>query len=279
MPLRLSIAAKGTATGDEVRTNFKKAKKYTRVKWDMFKYPVCAVVGGGVSVESRLETLRNWHGDIFAINDTGKYLSDNGISCTLYAIDTTPIPYKIGPLVKDAIFASRVHKNQFDMMKHRPVSVFDMAEEDPRTGIEGGPTAVCRTPHLFLKMGYRGIKFFGIDGSFELNNTHVSGYSKAAYDNMIIVTAGEKEFFTNAAFMLQHGYMTDVLTKWDKFFSLDCDGLIKGMLEHPDTWTVTAIADDLKNKYEDQGCMIWDRKYSGGNKLWPPPATLSPQRL
>lgn len=270
MPVRLSLFASGTAKPKEPERNKKKSAKYPRIPWAVGKYPVCAVVGGGLSVQSRLETLRKWHGDVFAINDTAGYLSDNEVPCFVYAVDTTNIPYRIGPFVKGAVFASRVNIVQFKQMKKKPIWVFDMAEEDSRDGIEGGPTAVCRTAHLFLKSGYRGVKYFGIDGSFDMKVTHVSGYSKAAYDNMMIVTAGGKDYYTNAAFMLQNEYMVDVMTKFGQFLTHDSDGLIKAMLENPDTWSVAAVADDLKKTYEKNGCMVWNDKYEGGNPVWQP---------
>jgi hypothetical protein len=273
MPVRLKLYAQGTAKPKEPERNRKKSAKYPKVQWAIGKYPTCAVVGGGMSVQSRLETLRRWKGDIFAINDTAGYLSDHEIPCYLYAVDTTDIPYRIGSFVKGAVLASRVNIVQFRQMKKKPVWLFDMAEEDPHDGIGGGPTAVCRTAHLFLKMGYWGVQYFGIDGSFDMRLTHASGYSQAAYGNMMIVTAGGVDYLTNAAFMLQNEYMLEVLTDYKPFLSHDSDGLIKSMLENPDTWTVTAVADDLKNTYEGNGCMVWKNKYTDYNKeenAWQP---------
>ncbi len=270
MPVRLSLTANGTAKPKEPENNKRKSAKYPRVTWAIAKYPPCAVVGGGLSVQSRLEILRKWHGDVFAINDTAGYLSDNEVPCFLYAVDTTDIPYRIGSFVKGAVLASRVNIIQFRQMKKRPIWVFDMAEEDPHDGIEGGPTAVCRTAHLFLKMGYSGIKYFGIDGSFDMRFTHASGYSKAAYDNMMIVTAGGVDYNTNAAFMLQNEFMVDVMTKYKEFLTHDSDGLIKAMLENPETWSVAAVADDLKGAFEKNGCMAFNVKYK--ENVWLQPA-------
>ncbi len=270
MPVRLKLYANGTAKPKEPMRNRNKSLGYPRVKWACGIFSPCAVVGGGVSVQSRLDILRNWKGDVFAVNDTAGYLSDNAVPCFLFAVDTTKTTYRIGKFVKGAVFASRVNPAQFKQMKKKPIWVFDMLEEDVKDGIEGGPTAICRTAHLFLKMGYSGIRYFGIDGSFDMKVTHVSGYSKAAFDNMIIVTAGGVDYYTNAAFMLQNEYMADILAKYKEFLSHDSDGLIKAMLEYPETWSVSAVADDLKKTYETNGCMVWKEKYVGGNKIWQP---------
>jgi len=270
MPVRVNISCQGTGTAADIKTNVRRSSEYPKVEWAEFKYPIAAVVGGGVSVKSKLGILRQWPGDIFAINDTAKFLSDNGIQCILFAVDTTQVPYKIGPLVTGAILASRVHRIQFTQLKGRDVKVFDMAEEDSHKGIEGGPTAVCRTPHLLLRMGYKGVRYFGCEGSFELDKTHTSGYSRAAYDNMMIITAGGIDYYTNAAFMLQTEYMSDVIIKYKPFLSEDSGGLLEAMIKYPDTWTISAIADDFKGKFETSGCKAWNVKYQGGNEVWQP---------
>ena len=270
VPVRIQLVAQGIGTCKEIKVNVRRSAKYPRVEWGVLKYPMCAVVGGGLSVRTKLDMLRKWEGDIFAINDTAGFLSDNGISSIIYAVDPTKVPFKIGANVRGACFASRVHRKQFTQMKDKPIFVFDMAEEDNMTGIEGGPTAVCRTPHLMLRMGYRGITYFGIDGSLTPKATHTSGYSKAAYDNMIIITAGGVGYYTNAGFMLQNEYMAKTITKYHQFLVNGSDGLIKAMLENPDTWSVTAVAEDLKKKYEDKGCMVWSKEYRGGNNIWLP---------
>lgn len=263
MPFRLSLYAMGLMTEQMVNENFEYSKKFNRATWGILLHDTCAVVGGGASVDKHLETLRNWKGDIFAINDTAKYLSDNGISCYLLAIDGTDIPFKIGPLVKGALFASRVHKNQFDQFPFEDIRMFDMAEEDPVDGIEGGATAVCRTPHLLLKMGYAGICYFGCEGSF-FKKTHVGGDRDDAFWNLVIVRADNVDYLTNAGFIIQNKYMADTLTQYPKFLRNFSGGLLEAMIKHPDTWEVVAVTEGLKKQYDDQGAHIFNTQYPLG---------------
>lgn len=264
-PVRIKIGANGIATLEEIKVNREDSEKYPRVPWNHLYRP-CAVVGGGLSVQSRLDVLRSWPGDVYGINDTTEFLSNNNISSFLLGIDVTRIPYRTGSLVRGALFASRVNNVQFEQISKmgKPVWVFDLCEENKIDGIEGGPTAVTRTPHLFLKMGYRKVVYFGIDGSFDLDLTHVSGYSQAAYDSMLIISAGGKDYYSNAAFMLQNECMVNYLSKYSDFLTLASDGLIKAMLDNQETWEVVAVADDLKNKYEANGFSGWNKKYNGG---------------
>ncbi len=255
---RINLKAECNASQEEIAANVYMSKDYKRVTWGVLRYPICAVVGGGESAKTKLDILRKWEGDIFAVNDTAGYLSDNGIPCYLYAIDATPVVYRKGKLIKGAIFATRVHPNQFI---YKSIIVFDMAEEDNQKGIEGGPTAACRAPHLFLRMGYRGVAFFGIDSSFSPEATHVSGTQKIAFDNLVVVKAGDNEYITNAAMLLQAQHMIGIFKKYPQFLVNASDGLIKGMIENPDTWDVVAVAEDLKEKFENKGLKIWNKEY------------------
>lgn len=274
MPLRINLEPVCNTNDKVIKKNIKQSRRYQSVEWAdpktvLFK-PPCAVVGGSPNLPSMLHVLRKWKGDIFAINATAGYLSDQGIPCFLYAIDCDPNPWRIGPLVKGALFATRVHRNQFKQFKRKDIRTFHMAEDDNRTGVEGGPTAVCRTPHLFLRMGYRAVVYFGIDGCFT-HETHITGTDKLAYGNMVIVRAGGIDYITNAAFLLQHQYMVEVLTKHPQFLVNASGGLLAAMLKYPDTWEVVAIADDLKAQYASKGIDPWTKEYVPNvDCLWRP---------
>lgn len=272
---RINLKIVSTTNDRQARVNHKRSMRYPHVEFGdpkkpglpggILRYPECAVVGGGPSVEGALAALRNWPGDIFAVNDTAGYLSDNGIPCYVYSIDGTPVPFKIGINVKGALFATRCHKNQFRQMGGRPIRVFTLTEESPiKGGIEGGPTGACRTPHLLLSMGYRGITFFGLDGSFSSDITHVSGHSDSAFDNMLIISAGGRDYITHSGFMLQNEWLVEAFKRHGMLLKNASGGLLAAMIENPDTWSVVAIADDLKEKYEAGGNFLWSKPYKGG---------------
>jgi hypothetical protein len=265
-PIRINLKPICATPDNQIKINVRRASKYPRVEWGALRYPACAVVGGGPSVLDQLDVLRMWNGDVFAINDTGKFLSDNGIPNYVISVDGTRVPFRIGPLVKGALFATRVHRCQFTQFKDLPIRVFDMAEEDNIKGIEGGATTVCRTPHLLLRMGYSGVVYFGFDGSFDGDMTHVSGYSDSARDNMLIVRAGGNDYVTHAGFLLQHEYMMYALKKYPQFLHNASGGLFKAMLENPETWEVVAVAEDLKKKYDEGGDYSWSKEYRGNQE-------------
>jgi hypothetical protein len=263
MTVRLNLEAKCNTSLGEIVVNKYHSRNYPRVTWGLLRYPMCAVVGGGESLKDNLNILRTWPGHIYGVNDTAAYLSEHGIASTIYSIDCTPIPYRKGKKIKGALFASRCHKNQFT---YKNIRVFDMVEDD-KEGVGGGVSGVGRSIHLFLRMGYRGITYFGCDSSFT-GATHLSGTQNIAFENMIIVRAGNKEYLTNAAMILQAQYMVDCFIKYPQFLVNASGGLMQGMLENPDTWEVVAVAEDLKNQYESLGCHEWNKPYKVEEVTW-----------
>lgn len=268
MKFRLNITAVGITSEKDVKINLKNSKDYRKATWGLARYPPCAIVAGGPSVKKHLGKLRRWSGDIYAINDTAGYLSDNGVRCQLFAVDGSKIPFKIGPLVSGALLATRVNKIQYKMFKKKDIRTFNMMEDDPKEGIEGGPTAVCRTPHLMVKMGYSKIEYFGCEGSF-FGQSHVGGGRNDAKNNMIVIRVKGMDYLTNAAFMMQNQYMSGIFKQYPKIYHNNSGGLLQKMTRYPDDWEVVAVTDDIKKQHEDQGCTMWGKPFDFmENPLW-----------
>lgn len=266
--IRLNITAVGNTSEEDIKKNkaYCKKRKFNYVTSDCYVFPRCAVVGGGPSTEKHLDKLRDWDGDIFAVNDAAGALSDRGISCYMFSIDGSPIKFKSGKNVKGAVFSTRVNRNQFKQFKFDDIRIFNMAEDDNIEGIEGGPTGVCRAPHLFLKMGYAGVEFFGCEGSF-FGRSHLDSDHKDAYGNMMVVRVKGTDYITHAGFMLQCQFLSKYLIEYPKIFRSHSGGLLQAMVDNPDTWSVVAISDSIKEQHETQGLKYKD-PYKFENPIW-----------
>ena len=253
---------------DAITKNVKKSMKYPRLKFKtdkVLQYPPVAVVGGGPSARQSLDVLRQWGGDIYAVNDTAGFLSDNGIECYVYSVDCSRYPYKTGTLVKGALFASRVHRKQF---VYDDIRVFDMAEDSP-WGVGGGPTAVCRAALLFLRMGHAQVHYFGCDGSISDLETHVSGIQKVAYENMCIVRSNGIDYLSNSSWVVQSEYLSNTIRKHPRFLVNRSGGLLKAMIDNPDSWVIIAVTEDLKRQVERKGANIFPKEYNvKEHELW-----------
>ncbi len=274
-PFRIEMNIECNTPDKEIKINVRRSQKYPRVQWNIdrpFSLLPVALVGGGHSVEASLDILRKWEGDIYAVNDTAGYLSDNGISCYVFSIDGSRVPYRTGKLVKGALFASMVHRKQF---VYDFIRVFDMAEHSPY-GVTGGPTAMCRAPMTFLRMGHSQIHYFGCDGSTpDINKTHVSGIQKVAQENMIIIRAGGIDYLSNSSWVMQSTYLAGVIDKYPSMLINRSGGLLSAMVEHKDTWEMAAISEDLKDQIERKNKMpLFKKQYSPEDKkIWQPQAT------
>jgi len=257
---RIAIQPMGNLPANQAKSNLKKSVGYRKVTRGCATKPRCAVVAGGPSVKKQLNKLRKYDGDIYAVNDTAGFLSDNGIPCYLYSIDGTKIPYAIGPLVKGAFLATRCNPVQFKPFKKKDIRVFEMREDNVKRGIEGGPTGVCRAPHLFIAMGHMGIDFYGIEGSF-FSQSHVGSDRQDARANMIVIRAGGIDYLTNAAFMLQNEFMMQLFKKYPTIYKNHSGGLLRAMMKHQKTWGVVAITKGLKEQFTKQKVKGWDKPY------------------
>jgi len=271
-PPRIKFKAKANTTDNQMRKNFNANDgKYKFVGGGIGNKPPCVLAGGGPSLTYALDLLRKWDGDIFAVNDTAGYLSDNGIPCYLFAIDASAIPFKRGPLVKGAVLATRCNPIQFE--PYNDIRVFNMLEDGREYGVEGGKTAVTRAPHLFLRMGYQKIVFVGCDGSMSLNGkSHASGHQEIAFKDKMIVRAGDVDYISNISFYAQNDFLHRKILKHPKFLINASGGMLRGMIEYPDSWWVVAVDDHLKKKYIESGFKFWNKAYVGGNKIWQPQA-------
>ena len=255
---------------DQLSINYRKSQKYPRVKRSKEILPPVAVCGGGPGVSLRLDILRKWNGDIYAVNDMAGYLSDNGIENYLFAVDASRIPYKIGPLVKGAVLASLVHRKQFSQFRKDQIRVFDMYESNQEDGVGGGTTAMCRAPNLFIKMGYGAVCFFGCEGSF-FDYSHVTGYQSYTDNNRMIIRVAGVDYITTAAMYLQNQYLAERIAAYPEVLFNFSDGLLKAMIDHKQ-WQVIAVSEDLKKKIHNSAREeIYTSEYDFSNKqVWKP---------
>ena len=108
-------------------------------------------------------------------------------------------------------------------------------------------------------MGYADVSFFGCEGSFQ-ENDHVDRHEHRP--DQLIVRAGGKDYRTCPPFLIQCEELIQLFF-FDGVYHNRSGGLLKAMIDFPDTWEVVAVSEALKHHLEERnGAMgLYDVPY------------------
>ena len=209
-----------------------------------------AIVGGGPSVKTKLKKLRNWKGDIWAINATVSYLARKGIKSTLVTVD--PITLTESDLEahrggKDALIAACCDPRLFQMYAGKVKTFYTRPNERAPFVADGANTTATRLPMLAIKMGYSDMTFFGCESSYE-TESHITENKRS--DKRLYIQAGFKRYCTEPHLMVQAKWLSELITKYPEQIREESGGLLGAMCRHPD-WTVIGVSDAMKTHLED----------------------------
>lgn len=218
---------------------------------------ILAVVGGGNSSRDCLEELKAWPGDIWAINATCAWLKTQGVNSVLFTVD----PYETSNEVLDelvngvesALLSTSCNPKIFARLKN--VKVFHThGKEDEGLFIAGGSTSACIAGNLALKLGYRSITYFGCEGSWQMDQwSHCDRNEKG---DQLVIKAGGADYITNPQMMLQSEQLSNALRMFTDFYHERSGGLLRAMIENPETWEVVALSGSLRATLDPDGDVI-----------------------
>lgn len=186
-----------------------------------------AVVGGGLSLASRLDELRAWEGDIWAINETWAYLRDNGIDATFYSIHPRARVADMLRGAKKCIVSLQSAPETFaTALRHgAEILTTDVFQHE-------GSSSAPRATNIAFSMGYEAVVFFGIDCAFQPGKTHISVNHDP--DQFLIVECGGESYLTTMQLYLQAQEIVDQLkTLPDRVFYRG-GGLVYAFMNHDD---------------------------------------------
>lgn len=246
-PLELTMRGDLPVSEDVILANVENTKSLglkTYRSWQSDKTRL-AVVGGGPSIKDKIEALKNWDGDVWAINGAWKWCRDNGIDATFFACDPHPIVMQWAEGASKAILEQSCDPAVFRLLKSSDVYTFD--GDGDNGGIVGYASTASCAPHLAIRMGYRSVTFFGCESSYQLDGSHA--YMDEARKEQMIVRCGPAEYLTAPDLFLQAVALSKFLREVPEFLSEDCGGLLRGMFHHPDVhivWVSQALVDVLE---------------------------------
>jgi hypothetical protein len=209
------------------------------------------IVGSGPSVSGLIEYIKDWPGDVWAINGAYDFLLSHGLICEgFFGID--PLP-ELADYLRNANEYTTFYVSSFcdpavlDALEGRKVMLWHaMAENrdvfpEGHQMIYGGTTAVTRAPFLALALGYRDINMIGVDSSYDKERGQYCyqwGTYKTDIAEMTIPVSinGEGPFFTEIGLCKQVAQLGTMLTAFNRtkeMLKIDPAGLMGAFMRAP----------------------------------------------
>lgn len=197
-----------------------------------------AIVGGGHSVNEHIETLRNWPGDIWAMNGAFHWCRDHGIDAAFFTVDALPQWSFYAEGAKRAIVSTSCDPSLFDVLKDAEVFTFDQAS------YIGGSTTATFGPLIGVNAGYGPVSFFGCGSDYAGGTSHIYENEKISYG--MTVSVGGKEYATNAAYFMQAEALAKVIREYPEIFKDKSGGLLAALVENPE-YEIISIGSDIES--------------------------------
>lgn len=199
-----------------------------------------AVVGGSPDVVEHLDELRNWDGDIFAVNDTWRYLRDNGIDSILYTID----PAFIAPEgVERAVLGDGVSPDLISGLSGADITLVKIGTD----AILNFCTSAATVPMFACWMGYKHVTFFGCASSYG-EQTHA--YKMDANPKVLWVECGGEDFMTSPGMVMQAEEMARVVREFPEYLTIRGGGFLGALVASGD-YNVTHISPEIQQALKD----------------------------
>lgn len=183
--------------------------------------PHLAVVGGGASAVDHVNTLKNWDGEIWAINRAWQWCDANGIDATFCTAEARPVAADIVSGVKRAMLSMTCSVELFDAL------IAEGAHIDAVSlGLEGsaGPTTATAFLLSTLDKGHSKITFFGCESSWD-ETSHI--YEDKSCDGIMRVVCNGKTFLTQPYLMMQAEVLAAVIRAAPGTYSEMSGGLLR----------------------------------------------------
>lgn len=222
-----NIAGQLPVSDEKVSSNAKHVKELglkTYRSWQTDKIRL-AVVGGGPSINTQVEVLQNWDGDIWAINGAWKWCKERGIKATFFACDPHPIVAQWSQGADRAILEQSCDVEAFAVSAD--IYTFDAGPN----GIAAYASTASCAPHLAIRMGYRSVTLFGCESSYQFDSSHA--YMNEKRKEQMIVRADGGDYLTAPDLFLQVVGLANYVSEVPEFLNERSGGLLRAMVKDP----------------------------------------------
>lgn len=200
--------------------------------------PKVAAVGGGPSVMSRLDMLRDWDGEIWGINATWRWLREQGIDATFFSVDPGEQIIEWARGAEKAILADTVNPKAFDV-----VGSAEIAWLGPG-GIPNDCSSAATAFMVMAERGHKHITYFGCDCSFG-ERTHVYRHEDDP-DRVRVVVDGEA-FMSRSDLLVIAEALSGFARDYPSLIAVEGDGLLPALVRHGD-YDITHVSRSLDER-------------------------------
>ncbi len=204
-----------------------------------------AVVGGGPSIRTRIDELRNFSGAVWAVNGTINWCIDHDIDAVFYTIDAAPIENWVYDLsrIRRAVISIECDPGTVAALMARADVAFLPCEQ-------AGPTSAAGAGALGLVAGYSEIAFYGCESSFTDTETHA--FQSFPVRDWIIAEVGGQRFGTKPEFAEQAQTISQIIRLAPHVYRDKSGGLLGAMVEHGHDYDVCNLSPSLKASLQDK---------------------------
>lgn len=222
-----------------------------------------AVVGGAPSLRRHLDELKEFQGEIWAINGAWRVLAEAGIECALFTIDCDDVVVpEIAKGAKRAVLATSVDPATFDALDDKAqIEVFELGADK----VTHGPTTATAAPMAAIQRGHKEVHFYACGGAFEKDATHA--YDNVTSEHQLSVECGGEVFRTDAPMLAQSAFLAEIIRNAPAVFYEHSGGLLHAMVSTPD-YDIVAATQDIhdalaRNKTSKPHVVVAIPSYSG----------------
>lgn len=199
-----------------------------------------AIVGGGPSINARVDELRAWRGEIWAINGALPWAVAHGIDAAFFTIDPDTYTHSPSPSFESVSRGGRVFA-----APRCPTEMFDylvaIGAEIRLIGLHAGTTGATVAAKLSAFLGYTEVTLFGVESSYH-GTTHA--YDEQSIPDLMRVACGACEYLTKPELLLQAQYLAALVRELPGVFRERSGGLLRAIVQAKDIedYDITAVS-------------------------------------
>jgi hypothetical protein len=171
-----------------------------------------ALVGGGLSAADHIETLRQWDGEVWAINGAATWCIANGINAALVTVH--PTITEIAPSIRRVVLGSECAPGLFDACSDRDLRILPDVEINGE--MQRGGTTATSVALALPYMGFADVTFFGLEGSYGERSHNYDVYQDPN-ELWVVVKACDGEYRTKLEFLHQSQLLAELVHKYPQF--------------------------------------------------------------